>query len=288
MVRFLLPVLMLLVLSNCSTVQTVHEAPAAEPVAEAKDTAAKEEKAEPSLTKYSDTNNLAPATDRDYRHMTRQKMEDESELQAGAGSLWVMEGQTSYLFAQNKQRRTGDPFQLKVEGSALKAIEMKVTAIKDLLKDLELQKKQQEEKEKAEQAEKQRLADIEKTTKDILDNGEARSENSARAMAEERVKARKPAAVEPVKDDKKVVKEEKIDLKEVEVIPSKIVEKLPDGMLRVTGQQYLTIERRPYKVIATGLIRPEDFDEVATSTSKMFEPQFDVLHVKKNTTSVVK
>jgi len=292
MLRWILPVLLLVALTSCSTVQTAQEPAVAQPEPAAEAVAEKPpvEKEEPGLAKYSENNNFAPATDRDYRRMTRQQMEDESELQAGAGSLWVMEGQTSYLFAQNKQKRIGDPFQLKVEGSALKQIEMKVAAIKDLLKELEIQKKEQEEKEKAEAAEKQRLADIEQMTKDILANGEARTESSAKAMAQERVNARKPAAVEPAKDDKKTAaaKEEKIDLKEVENIPAKVVEKMPDGMLRVTGQQFLTIQKRPYKVIATGLVRPEDFDEVATSTAKMFEPQFDVIHVKKNTTSTVK
>ena len=61
------------------------------------------------LTKFSDLNNMVPPSDRNYKRMTRLKMEEESELYGSAGSLWKMEGQTSYLFAENKHRREGDP-----------------------------------------------------------------------------------------------------------------------------------------------------------------------------------
>ncbi len=293
-------VAVILFFSGCATIKgffgSHEEEPAvvAAPVAPAAPVAVVEEpkpvdqsEAEP-LTKYSDNTNMAPAADREYKRMTRQRMEDESDLQSGAGSLWVMEGQTSYLFAQNKQRRPGDPTQIKVEGSALKQIEMKVATIQDLLKELEDQKKTAEENEKKENAEKQRVADFEKLKKSILDNGEARSEGVAQAMAEERMKTRTPA--EEPKDKKaaevakKPAKEEKIDLKDIQLIPSKIVEKTQDGMFRITGQQYLNIQKRPYKVIATGLVRPEDFDDQALSSNKMFEAQYDIVHIKKTAT----
>jgi flagellar L-ring protein precursor FlgH len=294
-------VAVILFFSGCATIKDFfgshEEEPAvvAEPLAPAEPVVAAEEEPKPvdqseaePLTKYSDNANMVPAADREYKRMTRQRMEDESDLQSGAGSLWVMEGQTSYLFAQNKQRRPGDPTQIKVEGSALKQIEMKVATIQDLLKELEDQKKTAEENEKKENAEKQRLADFEKIKKSILDNGEARSEGVAQAMAEERMKTRTPA-VEP--EDKKAVevakkpeKEEKIDLKDIELIPSKIVEKTQDGMFRITGQQYLNIQKRPYKVIATGIVRPEDFDDQALSSNKIFEAQYDIVHIKKTAT----
>ncbi len=268
-------------------------APAA-PVAVTEPKKTDEPESEP-MTKYSDNANMAPATDREYKRMTRQRMEDESDLQSGAGSLWVMEGQTSYLFAQNKQRRAGDPTQIKIEGSALKQIEMKVGTIQDLLKELEEQKKLSDEIEKKESAEKQRLADIESEKQRILINGEARSDSMAQAMAEERMKNRAPAAIAnekttdknkktPAEAAKKPEKEEKIDLKDIQLIPSKIVEKTPDGMFRVVGQQYLNIKKRPYKVIATGLVRPEDFDDQSLSSNKIFEAQYDIIHMKKTET----
>ncbi len=276
--------------SNPEEVPPVVAAPIA-PAAVAELKKTDEPESEP-LTKYSDNANMAPATDREYKRMTRQRMEDESDLQSGAGSLWVMEGQTSYLFAQNKQRRAGDPTQIKIEGSALKQIEMKVGTIQDLLKELEEQKKASEEIDKKEAGEKQRVADIEKEKQTILTNGEARSDSMAQAMAEERIKNRAPAAIAnnpndkkaPIEAAKKPEKEEKIDLKDIQLIPSKIVEKTPDGMFRVVGQQYLNIKKRPYKVIATGLVRPEDFDDQSLSSNKIFEAQYDIIHMKKTET----
>ena len=107
-------------------------------------------------------------------------------------------------------------------------------------------------------------------------------------MAEERSKSRMLASVPTDKKvqelTKKPAKEDKIDLKEIELIPSKIVEKTADGMFRVTGQQYLNIKKRPYKVIATGLVRPEDFDDQSMSSNKIFEAQYDIIHIKKNET----
>ena len=43
----------------------------------------------------------------------------------------------------------------------------------------------------------------------------------------------------------------------------------------------LNIQKRPYKVITTGLIRAEDFDDEFISSNKMYETQTDVIHIKK-------
>src|SRR5690349_12624094 len=66
--------------------------------------------------KFSETQNLLLPSNRQYKKMTRSRMEEESELQAQAGSTWVMEGQGAYLFSQNKTRREGDLLNIKVEG----------------------------------------------------------------------------------------------------------------------------------------------------------------------------
>ena len=241
----------------------------------------KEEVDQEPLTKYSDVTNHAPPSDRDYRRMTREVMEEESELHSGAGSLWVMEGQTSYLFAQNKNRKEGDPTTVKVEGSAMKQVQMKADTIKDLLNDLEEQKKQAEEKKKKDEAEVLRLAEVSKEKEAIVAKGEANNEAAAQLMAEQRVAARKPAAVAAAKPIAEKAKEEKIDLKEVESIPMRITEKLPDGQYRVSGQQYLTIKNRPYKVIATGIVRGDDYNDQLISSEKLYDSQYDIIHMKK-------
>lgn len=304
-IKFILLILALLT-QSCATVKNVHGTqpestvpPLAEPPAAAKTPEKPPVVAEPSAEavdedskmKFSDLNNWTPVTDRQYKRMTRQRMEDESELNSSAGSLWKMDGQTSYLFAENKQRRPGDPTSIKMEGQALKQIEMKVGVIQDLLKKLEEQKlKAQEDAEKAEE-EKRRLALIEEEKKmraEKIAKGEILIDPMADTYPPE--PERKPAndvaekakaEVKPEAKKEVEVKEEKVDLKEVDLIPSQIVEKTAEGLYRIRGQQFLTIKKKPYKVLATALVRPEDFSDAGVSSNKLIEPQFDVVHVKK-------
>lgn len=267
-------------LFSCSTAEKIEE-PVAPPVTEAP------VESEPVVT-YNEEPNYFPASDRDYKRMTRQKMEDESHLNSGAGSLWVMEGQTSFLFAQNKNHQEGDPTVLKVEGSALKQIQMKVATVKDLLMELEAQKKQAiEDEKKKNQVEADKLAFIESEKKKLIESGEAKTEDEAVALADKKYLDRKPAsAPKEVVDLKADLKKEKAlepvyDLKELETIPSKIVEKLDSGQYRISGQQYFTIGKRPYKVLMTGKVRQDDFNETSLSSDKVFEAHYDLVHVKK-------
>lgn len=242
------------------------------------------------LTRYSELNNMAPPSDRQYKRMTRKRMEEESELYSSAGSLWRMEGQTSYLFAENKRRREGDPTNIKMEGAALKQVENKVSVISDLLKQLEEQKVKAEEDEKKAAEEKVRLAQIEEEKKlraeriargeIVVDPMEEQDAAFMAAAETDKTKAddkRKPASVA----ENKKAKEEKIDLKDIESIPSKIVEKLSDDTYRIRGQQYLTIKKKPYRVIATAVVRAEDFNDNGISSNKLLDAQFEVIHMKR-------
>lgn len=249
--------------------------------------ATEEAESDEPLTRYSDLNNMAPPSDRQYKRMTRQRMEEESALNSSAGSLWKMEGQTSYLFAENKHRREGDPTTIKLEGSALKMIENKAWVINDLLGQLEEQKKRAEEEEAKAAEQKVRLAQLE-AEKKLREERIAKGEIVVDPLDEEQMAldqqaaeaaARKPASV--AANAKKDDKEDKIDLKEIELIPAKIVEKMQDDTYRIRGQQYLTIKKKPYKVIATALIRAEDFNDGGVSSNKLLEAQYDLVHVKR-------
>lgn len=226
-------------------------------------------KKEEALTKFSENSNMAPPTDRNYRHMTRARMEEESELNAQAGSLWMMDGQTSYLFTQNKIRREGDSMNLKLEGAGMKQVENKVGIIRSLLKKLEAQQRAAEEAAKAAKLAEQKA----KEEKEAAERGPA----SMPATADKPVDKKLVMAPEPVKEEK----EEKIDLKEVENIPTRITERLNDGSYRVRGSQSLMIGKREYRVIATGVVRQEDFNDNGVGSAKLLEPQFDVILVKR-------
>lgn len=257
----------------------VAPAPAAQPEAETED--------EEPIARYSEMNNMAPPSDRQYKRMTRKKMEEESELYSSAGSLWKMEGQTSYLFAENKHRREGDPTTIKMEGAALKLIENKVAVVQDLLKQLENQKLKAEEDSVSAEAEKMRLAQIEEEKilraqkiargEIVIDPMEEQMKELAMPIAKAAADTRKPAGALTSKAEK----EERVDLKDIENIPSRIVEKMSGDTYRIRGQQYLTIKRKPYKVIATALIRAEDFKDGGVSSSKLLEAQYDLIHIKR-------
>ncbi|UOE99921.1 flagellar basal body L-ring protein FlgH [Bdellovibrio reynosensis] len=203
--------------------------------------------------RYSDNQNMGVPTDRNYKRMTKNRLEEESDLGANAGSTWVMEGQGAYLFAQNKMRKEGDLLNVKMDGPAMKQVETKVSVIKKLLKQLEEQEQQQ------------------------LNNSLAANATGDRAPAS--AEAKKPEA--PKADEK----EDKASLDEIKSIPTRLVEKLADGNYRVKGQQPFMIGKREYKVIVTGLIRPEDFNDEGISSDKLLDPQYDVVSLRRNKTN---
>ena len=65
---------------------------------------------------YSAQPQLTPPVYRKYSRMTKKDFEDQANVDARAGSLWVVEGQGSYLFAQNVVRMIGDPVGITLEG----------------------------------------------------------------------------------------------------------------------------------------------------------------------------
>ena len=190
---------------------------------------------------------MAIPTDRQYKHMNRNRMEEESDLGSNAGSTWVMEGQGAYLFAQNKARRIGDVTSVKLDGPALKQVETKVSVIKKLLKQLEDQQQQQE----------------------AVDVRAPASEGGAAPVAKKE---------EPKKEEKDDSKEVMADIQSV---PSRLVEKLPDGNYRLKGSQPFMIGKREYKVIVTGMIRPEDYNDEGVVSQKLLDPQYDVVSIRK-------
>ena len=206
--------------------------------------------------RYSENPQMSVPSNRQYKRMTRNRMEDESDLGSQAGSMWVMEGQGAYLFAQNKARREGDVMNVKLDGPSLKQVETKVGVIKKLLKQLEDQQ----------QAE--------------LGTGlAAAGTDASRAPAGA---AAAPAAAAAPTEEKK---DDKEDMSSIQQVTTKIVERLPDGNYRVRGAQPFMIGKREYKVIAAGIVRPEDFNDEGVSSTKLIDPQFDVVSIRRKTTN---
>lgn len=199
--------------------------------------------------RFSENNNYVNTANRNYKRMTRSRLEEESELHAQAGSMWVMEGQGAYLFAQNKARKEGDLLNVKVDGPAQKQVEMKVNVIKSLLKQLEEQEKPSS-------------------------NPESKTGDAQKLAEQKEDGKREPAATKPSLN-------EASSAEAVTTVPTRIIEKLTDGNYRVKGQQPFMIGQREYKVIVTGVIRPEDFNDDGVSSNRLLDPQFDVVNIRR-------
>lgn len=205
--------------------------------------------------RFSDTENLGIDSDKRYRRMNRQRFEDEAELRAEAGSLWVMEGQGAYLFSQNQMRMVGDLLNVKIEGGPKSQLQTKVRVIARLLERIESPNRGLASQEAA------------PSTPDGQPQQQgAQGENSAGGQ---QAAAQAPT---PKKDEVPF---------SVEVVPTRIVEQLKDGSYRVRGLQPFMIGRREYKVIVTGIVRAEDFDDAGINASKLLDPQFDIVSSRK-------
>lgn len=217
----------------------------------------------PKLTKYSDQENVRYQTDRKYRRMNKNKFEDEAEVNAQAGSLWVMEGQGAYLFAQNQTRMMGDLLNVKIEGNPRSQLSSKSRVISKLLERLDSPL---------------RGAASVPATKPGAPGAETAKADAAEAA--DGAPAAKPGAAGEKAGAEKAL-DPKDPISTIQTVPTRIVEQLKDGSYRVKGMQPFMIGKREYKVIVTGVVRPEDFDDNGIDSSKLLDSQFDIVSSRK-------
>ena len=67
----------------------------------------------------------------------------------------------------------------------------------------------------------------------------------------------------------------------VRTVPTRVVERTVDGNYRVKGSQPFMIGSREYKVIVTGVVRAEDFNEEGISATKLLDPKFDIISLRR-------
>lgn len=222
----------------------------------------------PKLAKYSDQENLKFQSDRKYRRMNRNRFEDEADVNAQAGSLWVMEGQGAYLFAQNQTRMMGDLLNVRVEGNPRQQLSSKVKVISKLLERLE--------------APSRGLAN---SPVQAAKAGGAQGANpgAAQAAAGADGAATDPnaAAGTQAATEKPGTFDPRDPISTIQTVPTRIVEQLKDGSYRVKGAQAFMIGKREYKVIVTGVVRPEDFDDSGIESTKLLDSQFDIVSSRK-------
>lgn len=205
------------------------------------------------MLKYSDNPDVLTGPRRQYKRMTREKMADESLVHSNAGSLWVMEGQGAYLFSQNIVRMIGDPIGVIIEGEPKEQLQAKVEVISSLLKKLEMRQ----------QARQRALAAQENES---AKKGKDKSEKSAAADVAQEVKNQAPDEPTPFS---------------VKSVPTRVVERTVDGNYRIKGGQPFMIGSREYKIIVTGVVRAEDFNDEGISAAKLLDPRFDIVSTRK-------
>ncbi|MGE0527349.1 MAG: flagellar basal body L-ring protein FlgH [Bdellovibrionales bacterium] len=208
------------------------------------------------LTTFSQTTEMPPRVRREYRRTTKETLSQESALEAGAGSLWVMEGQGAYLFSQNIMRLVGDPLAVTLEGDPKDQLNSKVSVIRKLLTKIEERQKARMRHPAAGEE-----ADANK------DKKEKESDKKDATASNSQEKSEPAAASEDFG---------------VKTVPTRIVERTLEGNYRVKGSQPFMIGSREYKVIVTGIVRAEDFNDEGIPASKLLDPKFDIVSARRD------
>lgn len=206
------------------------------------------------LTKYSDNPEMAPGTRRQYKRTTRESLANESALDQKSGSLWVMEGQGAYLFAQNVMRLIGDPIGVTIDGEPKEQLQSKADVLKDLINKIQER-----------QAARQRALAA-------AENGEEKAKEAKDDKDKDKEKDKDKKTAEAKSDSKSDFN--------VKIVPTRIVERTIEGNYRVKGSQPFLIGQREFKVIVTGVVRAEDFSDEGIAASKLLDPKFDIVSVK--------
>lgn len=208
--------------------------------------------------RFSDRRDFPVNNERQYRRMTKKQFEDQELFSDNAGSLWVNEGQDSYLFAQNIVRLPGDILNVVLDGQPEKQLSTKAQVIKELTSRIE----------------KKNRGIASTDTKPAT--GAAADPAAAGKDAAKATGDKKPDAVTAEKqmDDGALLNAGSFDVK---TIPTRIVERMSDGNYRVKGSQSFMIGSKEYKVIVTGLVKPQDVADDNVASSKMLDSKFDII-----------
>jgi flagellar L-ring protein FlgH len=230
---------------------------------------AEESKQASTVTKFSDNPDEAPRVRRQYKRTTKESLSEESALDSKAGSLWVMEGQGAYLFSQNVVRLVGDPLAVTLEGDPKDQLQSKANVIRKLLA-------------KIEERQKARLRNPASNVDDNKDNADENGDKEKQAGTENG-KAKAKNGQNQAQNQPQ--KETDADLS-VKIVPTRIVERTLEGNYRVKGTQPFMIGSREFKIIVTGIVRGEDFNEEGIPATKLLDPKFDIVSARKTETAL--
>lgn len=257
-------------LCGCATLESMFDMSSDPPPSENKGLSSLEQTKKDQL-KFSENPNIGAFNDRRYRRVTKKSLEDESDVGSRAGSLWNTEGPSSYLFTQNKLHREGDLLTIKVEGNAKTQVDSKIQVIKKLLARLDIVSPAPGAPSNGP------VAENAPANRDPATANPSASSNTPTAGAPPAATggatsmATKPS--EPPEEEAPI---------NIETIPTRVAERMGDGNYRVKGQQSFMIGKKEFRVIVTGLVRPEDFSDEGISSNKLLDPQIDVVSLRRS------
>lgn len=215
----------------------------------------------PRQVTFSDQDQMTPPTHRQYRRVTRRDLEDRAQLDARSGSLWVMEGQGSYLFAENVVRMIGDPIGVRLEGEPREQLVAKAEVIQSLMSQLEARRKRALARARGEG--RQRAPEQQPAEAEVAEGDEATPDPGP---AQPDLATRGPAG--------------ESEALTVKTVPTRVVERMVDGNYRIRGSQPFMIGGREYRVIVSGIVRAEDFNEDGIGASRLLDPSFDIVSAR--------
>lgn len=221
--------------------------------------------ARPKDATFNEQNQMLPAQDRQYRRVTRKNFDEGQQLGAKSGSLWVMEGQGAYLFAENTVRMIGDAVAIKIEGEPKEQLTAKADVIAGLIKQLEDRRKRA-----------MSLASTDKTKPAGADAAAQKAGQDSPAGALPNAGA---GGADAAADANRGPASASNNYN-VKMVPARVVERLVDGNYRVKGTQSFMIGGREYKTIVAGVVRAEDFNEQGVNATQLMDSSFDIVSAK--------
>ncbi len=229
---------------------------------------------------YNQQSNVMPNTYRKYKRTTRGDLENQAHLESKAGSLWVMEGQGAYLFSQNIVRMIGDPIAIKLEGDPVEQLSAKSKVIAKLLAQLEERRRRAMGRAPAGGEEGAKPDDKAAAANGAPAPGApgapaekaANGKNGQPGANSQNANAANGGAAAPGVEETKDFA--------VKTVPTRVVERMVDGNYRIRGMQPFMIGQREYKVIVSGVVKAEDFNEEGINSSQLIDSSFDIVSSK--------
>ena len=216
-----------------------------------------------------DRDAMGQVPQRRYGRMTRNQMESEAHLNPRAGSLWRTEGQGAYLFSENNFRVLGDLLNVKLDGAPHDQLVSKAKIIRELTKKLERRPATAQNGEQGKP------------------EGDAAAPGAGETKTAETKPADKPAGPGQVNTDEIDASGDQKPMP-VEVVPTRVIERLADGNYRVEGSQSFMVGKREYKVLVAGIVRAQDFNDEFVPATRLMDPKFDIIATKKPSVGLLK